>query len=56
MQELDFNEFKKKRARIGVRMSKEERNMIDEFCQKNTITISDFSRYAIQLFINKIEK
>ncbi len=53
MENLYFKQFGLKKARIGVRLSKEERNKIDDFCLKNGVIISELVRYAVCMTLNE---
>ena len=53
---LSFDELRKKTSQIGVRFTDLERELISDFCEKNSITISNFFRYAIFQTINNLTK
>ncbi len=53
LEELYFNHFHKKKKHVGFRVSEYEKDQIDQFCQKEQISISDFLRYAIRKVINE---
>jgi len=53
---VSFDELRKKTSQIGVRFTDLERELITDFCEKNSITISNFFRYAIFQTINNLTK
>jgi len=53
MKHLKFFEIERKRARIGVRMSEEERAKLDEFCNKNEVILSSLVRNSIRKVISE---
>ena len=55
MYNLDFKDLQKKNVRIGIRLSTLEKKELDEFCEKNSISISNLTRYALnQVITNKM--
>lgn len=56
MEELEFNDLKKKKRHIGFRVSNYERKQLEDFCKKEDISITDFLRYAIRKVINSKQK
>ena len=53
METLYFNHLRKKKKHIGFRISEYEKNQIDQFCEREQISITDFLRYAIRKVINE---
>lgn len=53
MEELKFNELRKKKRHIGFRVSQEEREKLEAFCNREDISITDFLRYAIRKVVNE---
>ncbi len=53
MDELKFSELKKKTQWVGIRISKTERDELEEFCQREKISITDFIRYSIRKVIKE---
>ncbi|WP_297097536.1 hypothetical protein [uncultured Draconibacterium sp.] len=53
MKDLSITELRKKNLKIGFRISEEERNAIEQFCQKEQISLSDFFRLAIRKVTNQ---
>ena len=51
-EKIDFKEMQKKEVRIGVRVSLAERALLNDFCKKNGVLISDFIRYSIRKVMN----
>ena len=56
MYNLDFKDLQKKNVRIGIRLSTLEKKELDEFCEKNSISISNLTRYALNQVINSNTK
>jgi hypothetical protein len=56
MYNLDFKDLQKKNVRIGIRLSTLEKKELDEFCEKNSISISNLTRYALNQVINENTK
>ena len=56
MYNLDFKDLQKKNVRIGIRLSTLEKKELDEFCEKNSISISNLTRYALNRVITKNTK
>ena len=52
MEDLTFNDLRKKKVHIGFRVSEYERNQLEKFCAKEQISITDFLRFAIRKVIN----
>jgi len=52
MEELNFNDLRKKKNHIGFRVSEYERQQLEDFCMKEQISITSFLRYAIRKVIN----
>jgi uncharacterized protein (DUF1778 family) len=52
MEDLNIIELRKKKKHIGIRVSDEERAALDEYCNQEQISISDFFRIAIRQVIN----
>lgn len=53
MENIDLKQVRKKTLRIGIRLSTDERAALDEYCQKEQITITDFIRIAIRKVVNE---
>ena len=53
MENLILNNLRKKKIHIGLRVSEAERNMLNEFCRREQISITDLVRYAIRKVINQ---
>lgn len=47
MEELNFNDLRKKKRHIGMKVSELEEKQIKAFCEKEQISISDLLRYGI---------
>jgi len=52
MEELNFNDLRKKKKHIGFRVSEYERQQLEDFCENEQISITSFLRYAIRKVIN----
>lgn len=53
MKNLDLSELRKKNRHIGIRVSCEERLALEQFCQREQISFTDFFRIAIRKVINQ---
>jgi uncharacterized protein (DUF1778 family) len=53
MENLIISELRKKKRHIGIRVSDEERAALDEFCQREQISITDFFRIAVRKVVNE---
>lgn len=53
MKNIIFNDLQKKKKHVGIRVSKAERKMLFEFCQREHITLTDLVRYAIGKVFNQ---
>ena len=53
---LKFNDLRKKKVHIGIRVSEHERKQLEIFCQREQISITNFLRYAIRVAINEREE
>jgi hypothetical protein len=53
---VNFKKLQKKQTRIGVRLSPFEKEKLDEFCEKNAISISNLTRYALMQVLNQKQK
>ena len=53
MKDLNFDDLRKKKIHVGIRVSESERKMIIEFCQREQITVTNLVRFAIQQVINQ---
>ncbi len=47
MEELKFDDLRKKKKHIGMKVSEVEDKQIKAFCEKEQISISDLLRYGI---------
>jgi len=56
MKKIDFKKLQKRQTRIGVRLSPFEKEKVDEFCEKNAISISNLTRYALMQVLNQKQK
>lgn len=56
MEVKELKDLKKKRKYIGIKLSKEEREKIEKFCQANDITISGLVRFSIEKVIDAKEE
>ena len=56
MEELNFNDMRKKKVHIGFRVTEHERDYLQEFCKREQISVTDFLRYAIRKVMNENEK
>jgi hypothetical protein len=56
MRESELKDLQKKNVRIGIRLSLFEKEMLDEFCENNSISISNLTRYALNRVINSNTK
>lgn len=56
MKDLNLTELRKKKKHIGIRVSVEEREALDEYCQKEQISITDFFRIAIRKVVKEKRK
>ncbi|MGM0408177.1 MAG: ribbon-helix-helix protein, CopG family [Bacteroidota bacterium] len=56
MENIELKQVRKKNLRIGIRLSKDERAALDEYCQKEEISITDFIRIAIRKVVNEKQK
>jgi hypothetical protein len=54
MEEKKLKDFMKKHLYVGVKLNREERTQIEEFCIKNEISISDLVRYSVKKVINEV--
>ncbi|MCF6357002.1 MAG: hypothetical protein L3J54_04270 [Draconibacterium sp.] len=52
MKNLEISLLRKKMSSVGIRISDEERQALEQFCRKEQITISDFFRLAMRKMIN----
>ena len=52
MENLKISELRKRKRHIGIRVSDEERIALDEFCQREQISISAFFRIAVRKVVN----
>lgn len=53
MENLNFEDLRKKKVHLGIRVSEAERKMLFEFCQCEQISITDLVRYAIRKVIKE---
>lgn len=53
MKDLQINELRKKPSHIGIRISNEERETLEQFCQREQISITNLVRFAIRQVINQ---
>ena len=53
MKDLNFDDLRKKKIHVGIRVSESERKMIIEFCQREQITVTNLVRYSIRKVINQ---
>jgi uncharacterized protein (DUF1778 family) len=56
MKNIELKDVRKKNLRIGIRLSIDERQALDEFCKKEEISITDFIRIAIRKVVNDKQK
>lgn len=47
MEKLNFNDLRKKKRHIGMKVSEHEEKQIKAFCEREQISISDLLRYGI---------
>ncbi|QGY44165.1 ribbon-helix-helix protein, CopG family [Maribellus comscasis] len=55
MKNIDLKDVRKKNLRIGIRLSKDERAALDEYCRKENISITNFIRIALRKVVNEKE-
>ena len=53
MEELRIAELRKKNRHFNLRVSSEERKALEEYCQQQQISFTDFFRIAIRKVINE---
>jgi len=53
MEDLRINDLRKKTRHIGIRVSDEERSALEQFCQREQISMTDFFRIAIRKVVNE---
>lgn len=53
MEDLEIKNLRKKNLNIGFRLTNEEREAVENFCESEQITITNFFRLAIRKVINK---
>ena len=53
MEAINFKEMQKKNHRIGIKVSKVERDRLFEFCQKKGVTVSELIRHSLRKVINE---
>lgn len=53
MTDKNLNDLKKKHRYIGIKLSRDERKQIEDFCKKNDISISNMVRYSVKKVINE---
>ena len=56
MDNLNFDDLRKKKVHLGIRISTAERKMLFEFCKREQISITDLVRYAIRKVIKEKSK
>lgn len=52
MKDLKINELRKKNLRFGFRVFEEERTVVENYCSREQISMTDFFRIAIRKVIN----
>jgi len=53
MEELNFNDLRKRKIHVGIRVSEAERKEILAFCEREQITVTNLVRFAINKVINQ---
>ena len=53
MENLNFDDLKKKKIHLGIRVSNAERKMLADFCAREQISITDLVRFEIRKVINE---
>ncbi len=53
MENLNFNDLRKRKIHVGIRVSETERKEILAFCEREQITVTNLVRYAINKVINQ---
>ena len=53
MEDLEIKHLRKKNLNIGFRLTDEEREAVENFCERERITITNFFRIAIRKVINQ---
>jgi hypothetical protein len=53
MEPINFKEMQKKNHRIGIKLSKVERDRLFQFCQKKGVTVSELIRQSFLKVINE---
>lgn len=53
MKDKNLDDLKKKYRFIGIKLSRDERKQIEQFCAKNDISISNLVRYSVKKVINE---
>ncbi len=53
MEKLKIAELRKKNRHFNLRVSAEEREALEEYCQQQQISFTDFFRIAIRKVINQ---
>ena len=53
MKKLNFNDLRKKKRHIGMKVSEFEEKEIKAFCEREQISISDLLRYGLRKVINE---
>lgn len=56
MKDKNLEDLKKKHSYIGIKLSRDERNQIEQFCTKNDISISNLVRFSVKKVISKQKK
>lgn len=55
MEELNLNELRKKKRHVGIRLSDEELAALEEYCQREQISKTDFFRIGLRKVVNEKE-
>lgn len=53
MKDLNIFDLRKKTCHIGIRVSNEERKALEQFCEREQISITSFFRIAIRKVVNE---
>ena len=53
MENLSITELRKKNRHFSIRVSDEERATLEQFCQREQISYTDFFRIAIRKVVNE---
>ena len=53
MENLEIKHLRKKNLNIGFRLTIEEREAVEQFCELENISITNFFRYATRKVINE---